>query len=91
MCHLILETADEAKNKAQTYIRRVCLWHGHDKEIELFGHPLERVKAMSQVDIFGSESGDEEDSEWYVVYDFKMKRMRSVHRCPATVLRDCEP
>ena len=52
----IPESEEEAKQDAQIYFKRLCKWDGHENVecIELFGHPVSKVKAHSQVDIFNS-------------------------------------
>lgn len=51
---------EEAQDVARTYWKRLCKWHNPERVTELFGHPVDKVKAMSQVSIFtDSESEDE--------------------------------
>jgi hypothetical protein len=52
------ETSEEAKEAARRYWRKLCKWHGHDEVTELFGHPVDRVKAMSQVEIFSDSENE---------------------------------
>lgn len=58
------DTEKEATDAARHYFRRLCKWDGHDdagtRELEVFGHPISKVKEMSQVDIFDNK--DDSDS-----------------------------